>query len=41
MNISPFLTVGETLLILRDLVRRNVLLESVVPDTEKVSKVMA
>lgn len=35
----PFLTVGETLLILRDLVRRKVLVEDVVPDTEQVRNV--
>lgn len=32
----PFLTGGETMLLLRDLVRRKVLREHAVPDTSKV-----
>lgn len=34
----PFLTGGETLLVLRDLARRKVLLEHTVPDTAVVSR---
>lgn len=35
----PFLSIAETLLVLRDLVRRNVLWEAVVPDARCVSSV--